>query len=114
MTTTQPADDQLMTPKQVESEYGFNALTLANWRSMGRGPDYIKTRPSNAGRIKYRRSAIEEWPTENSYHASSDYQSRTPEGRLESVRRAYQRWNNDELTDEEMREAIGQILYPNA
>ena len=53
--------DELLTPKQVHADYGFSTQTLANWRWRGEGPDYIKTSPSNAGRVKYRRSAIEAW-----------------------------------------------------
>jgi hypothetical protein len=52
--------DELLTPKQVHAEYGFSAQTLANWRWMGMGPDYIKT-PGKSGRIKYRRTAFEAW-----------------------------------------------------
>ena len=53
--------DELLTPKQVHAEYGFSPQTLANWRWMGTGPDYIKTTRSKAGRIKYRLSSIEAW-----------------------------------------------------
>lgn len=51
----------LLTPRQVEAEYGFSAQTLANWRWMGLGPDYIKTTPGRGGRIRYQRSAIEKF-----------------------------------------------------
>lgn len=51
--------DQLLSPKQVQAEYGFSPQTLANWRWMGMGPAYIKTTPAKSGRIRYRRSAIE-------------------------------------------------------
>jgi len=53
--------DELLSPKQVHTAYGFSAQTLANWRWMGMGPDYIKTTPGKAGRVKYRRSAVEKW-----------------------------------------------------
>ncbi|GAA2387008.1 hypothetical protein GCM10010420_07420 [Streptomyces glaucosporus] len=59
--TARRAVDELLTPKQVHADYGFSPQTLANWRWMGMGPDYIKTTPSKAGRIKYRRSSIERW-----------------------------------------------------
>ncbi|MFJ6438678.1 helix-turn-helix transcriptional regulator [Streptomyces sp. NPDC091416] len=51
----------LLSPKQVRAEYGFSEQTLATWRWMGTGPDYIKTSPGRSGRIKYKRSAIEKW-----------------------------------------------------
>lgn len=53
--------NELLTPKQVQMEYGFNPQTLAQWRWMGHGPDYIKQSPGRGGRIKYKRSAIEAW-----------------------------------------------------
>lgn len=53
--------DELLTPKQVEAEYGFHPRTLAQWRWMDVGPDFIKQSPGRGGRIKYRRSAIEAW-----------------------------------------------------
>ncbi|NUV89971.1 DNA-binding protein [Streptomyces sp. KAI-26] len=53
--------DELLEPKRVQDEYGFHAQTLANWRWMGIGPDYIKISPGRSGRVKYRRSAIEAW-----------------------------------------------------
>lgn len=53
--------DELLSPKQVHADYGFSPQTLANWRWMDMGPDFIKTSPSKAGRIKYRRSTIEAW-----------------------------------------------------
>lgn len=51
---------ELLTPKQVEDEYGFKVSTLANWRWTGTGPEFIKT-SGVSGRIKYKRSAIEAW-----------------------------------------------------
>ncbi|MFF8264075.1 helix-turn-helix transcriptional regulator [Streptomyces virginiae] len=53
--------EEFLTPRQVEGEYGFRVQTLAQWRWMGLGPDYIKQTPGKGGRIKYRRSAIEAW-----------------------------------------------------
>lgn len=53
--------DELLTPRQVEAEYGFHARTLAQWRWMDLGPAYIKQSPGRGGRIKYKRSAIEAW-----------------------------------------------------
>ncbi|WP_432090389.1 helix-turn-helix transcriptional regulator [Streptomyces sp. NRRL F-5630] len=53
--------DELLSPKQVRASYGFREQTLAQWRWMGQGPDYIKTSPGRSGRIKYKRSAIEAW-----------------------------------------------------
>lgn len=51
--------DDLLTPKEVHAEYGFSPQTLAKWRWMDMGPDYIKQSPGKGGRIKYRRSSLE-------------------------------------------------------
>lgn len=56
--------DELLTPKQVHAEYGFSPSLLANYRWQRVGPAYIKTTPGRAGRVKYRRSAIEQWLSE--------------------------------------------------
>lgn len=56
--------DELLTPKQVHGMYGFQPRTLAQWRWIGIGPDYIKQSPGRGGRIKYKRSAIEAWLNE--------------------------------------------------
>jgi hypothetical protein len=53
--------EEYLTPRQTADEYPFSVQTLAQWRWMGTGPDYIKTSPGKGGRIKYRRSAIEQW-----------------------------------------------------
>lgn len=55
------ATDQLLSPKEVQAEYGFSPQTLANWRWTGIGPAYIKTSPGRSGRIRYKRSAVEAW-----------------------------------------------------
>lgn len=53
--------EALLTPRQVEAEYGFTVTTLRNWRYAGTGPDYIKQTPGKGGRIRYKRSAFEAW-----------------------------------------------------
>lgn len=57
--------EEFLTPKQVAAEYPFSPQQLATMRWMGLGPDYIKTTPSKAGRILYRRSALEAWLDEH-------------------------------------------------
>ena len=61
---TRPAREELLNPREVHRDYGFSPETLANWRWAGRGPAYIKTSPGRGGRIKYKRSAIEQWLAE--------------------------------------------------
>lgn len=58
-----PRTDELLSPKQVISEYPIfgstQSLAERRWRSDG--PDYIKTSEGRAGRVFYRRSSIEKW-----------------------------------------------------
>ena len=42
-------EPKYLRPKEVEQIYRMNAKTLANWRSQGRGPDYLRI----GGRIFY-------------------------------------------------------------
>ncbi|MDG9706256.1 AlpA family transcriptional regulator [Streptomyces sp. DH37] len=55
--------DEMLTPKQVCEEYPIfgSPGSLAERRWRGEGPAYIKTSKSRAGRVFYRRSAIEAW-----------------------------------------------------
>lgn len=54
-------EDDLLSPKQVHAEYGFTPRTLANWRRLNQGPEYIKTTDGRTGRIRYSRSTFEAW-----------------------------------------------------
>lgn len=58
-----PGDDEVLTPAQVCAQYPIfgSKQTLAEMRWRRQGPAYIKTTPSKAGRVYYRRSAIEAW-----------------------------------------------------
>lgn len=56
--------DDVLTPTQVCEQYPSvfrNRQVLADLRYRSAGPDYIKTAPGTAGRVLYRRSAIEQW-----------------------------------------------------
>lgn len=56
--------DDVLSPVEVCREYPRVFRTtqaLADLRWRGEGPDYIKTAPGRAGRVLYRRSAIEAW-----------------------------------------------------
>jgi hypothetical protein len=58
--------EEFLSPQQVASEYPLlgtvSALAERRWR--GEGPTYIKTAKGRAGRVFYRRSAIEEFLSE--------------------------------------------------
>lgn len=46
-----------LTPKQVSERIQFAVGTLANWRSLGSGPDWEKCH----GRIRYAEESVREW-----------------------------------------------------
>jgi excisionase family DNA binding protein len=47
----------MVTPTELATELGIPVKTLAEWRSRGLGPAYVKV-----GRhVRYRREAIDEW-----------------------------------------------------
>lgn len=56
-TITEP---ELMTTKDVETEFGIPAGTLRYFRSSGVGPQSFRL----AGRVRYRRSQVLAWITE--------------------------------------------------
>lgn len=51
----------LLTPGEVADWLRTSAGVLANWRSMGRGPRYIKLGPKA---VRYRPADVEAWLTE--------------------------------------------------
>jgi Helix-turn-helix domain len=55
MTAASPLSRYLR-PSTVAKEYGIPAGTLANWRSSGRGPAFVRL---SARQIMYSREAIE-------------------------------------------------------
>ncbi|MGW0626619.1 DNA-binding protein [Streptomyces sp. NPDC002758] len=64
MPSTQRALDEVLSPSEVCEQYPSlfrNPQALAHLRWRGEGPSYIKTAEGRAGRVLYRRSAIEAW-----------------------------------------------------
>ena len=49
--------DELMTANDVADVLGLSTGTLANWRSLGIGPTYVKL----GGRVRYRASGVNSW-----------------------------------------------------
>ena len=51
-----------LTPKEAASRIGVSHRTMADWRSYGIGPSYIKTSPTGrGGRVLYPESSIEDY-----------------------------------------------------
>lgn len=44
-------------PEELAQELGSTTGTLANWRSTGKGPKFVRI----AGRIHYMRTDVEKW-----------------------------------------------------
>ncbi|MFI5670476.1 DNA-binding protein [Streptomyces sp. NPDC051704] len=64
MKDTGRVTDEILSPADVCKQYqGIfrSPQALADLRWRGNGPDYIKTAEGRAGRVVYRRSAIERW-----------------------------------------------------
>lgn len=71
MASTGRADD-ILAPSDVCEQYRRvfpNVQALADLRWRGNGPAYIKTAEGRAGRVFYRRSAIEKWLDEHTVQA---------------------------------------------
>ena len=49
-----------LTPTQVSERTGFKVQTLANWRSLGTGPAFVKV----GARIRYDESTVTRWMEE--------------------------------------------------
>jgi hypothetical protein len=68
----QPVANRIfLTPKEVCARYGHNLheRTLANWRSVGTGPEYTKV----GGLIMYPISKLEEWERRQTVQSTSQY-----------------------------------------
>ena len=52
----QAANDSLLTPEETSDLLKIAPQTLANWRSQGKGPSWVKL---GARRCRYRRSEID-------------------------------------------------------
>jgi hypothetical protein len=67
--------DDLLTDAQLAARWQLSRGTLANQRSQGRGPAYLKL----AGRVRYRRSDIEDYE-------QAGFVSREPAGETTALR----------------------------
>ncbi|MCP9990029.1 helix-turn-helix domain-containing protein [Streptomyces albogriseolus] len=65
MTSPTPIEQEWISPQQVCDLLGISYQTLANWRYQGYGPVYTRLRPSKRSPIRYRRSDVEQWMTDN-------------------------------------------------
>lgn len=62
MTTTTPAPlARLLRPAEVADLLGVDARTLADWRTNGNGPSYVRIGPARRGTVRYREDAVAAW-----------------------------------------------------
>lgn len=64
------APDALLTPAQVSSWTQLDEQTLANARWRRTGPAYIKLGTGRSAPVRYRRSDVEKWLTEQTVEAA--------------------------------------------
>ncbi len=57
--------DRYLTGEELAVRLRRAPGTIANWRSSGRGPRYLKPSGGKRGRILYRLQDVEAWETDN-------------------------------------------------
>jgi predicted DNA-binding transcriptional regulator AlpA len=60
-----------LTPKELSERWvgSVSVRTLANWRSTGDGPRYVKI----GGRVAYKVTEVEEWERSRGAQSTSEY-----------------------------------------
>ena len=64
--------DEALPPGSAAILIGVAKATLANWRSAGSGPPFIKLGTSRTSAIRYRRSAIEAYLARMTHDTNDD------------------------------------------
>ncbi|WP_373185802.1 helix-turn-helix transcriptional regulator [Bifidobacterium pseudocatenulatum] len=65
--------DDLLTPAELAVMLGMSVRTLANWRSTGKGPPYLKigVEPpeghQDRRKVRYQRAVAERWASAHEY-----------------------------------------------
>lgn len=59
--TPTPIPTGWLTNRQAAARIGIHPVTLATWRSKGRGPEYQKLGSGPKGHIRYRADAVDAW-----------------------------------------------------
>jgi hypothetical protein len=61
------AQKQTYSPAELAALYGLSAGTLANWRSRGDGPPFVKRGNRRTGPVSYPADQARQWGEENNY-----------------------------------------------
>lgn len=68
----------MVTPTELATELGIPVKTLAEWRSRGLGPAYVKV-----GRhVRYRREAIDDWEAKQTRQPAGEATAAPTDGTL--------------------------------
>lgn len=66
-------NDDLLTPSELAVMLGMSVRTLANWRSTGKGPPYLKLGPEPPAGKQYRRPVLYERDVAERWAAAHQY-----------------------------------------
>lgn len=61
--------EKFLTPAEVGRLLEVSAKTLANWRSLGIGPEYVKLGTKRSSHVRYRPAAVQSYM--DSLHAAA-------------------------------------------
>lgn len=67
----------LLTPTELAAMLGMSTRTLANWRSAGKGPAFLKIGPEppeghqDRRKVRYRRDTAERWAESHRYRRTA-------------------------------------------
>ena len=51
----------LLNTEQAAAMLGYKKITLAVWRTKGKGPPFLKMDPAKAGAVRYRSDDLKAW-----------------------------------------------------
>lgn len=63
--------DVLLTPEEVSAMARLTKRALASRRFRGQGPAYVKLSPGRTGHVRYWRSTVNDWLTNNTVDLAS-------------------------------------------
>ncbi|MGW4691960.1 helix-turn-helix transcriptional regulator [Kitasatospora cineracea] len=55
------AERGFITPLEMAELANVTPKTLANWRALGTGPEFIKLSPGRGGRVRYPEASVQSW-----------------------------------------------------
>jgi hypothetical protein len=71
--TSSTDDEPLLKPEQAALFLGVAVITLAEWRSQGRGPPYVRLTDAPNAPVRYRPAVLREWVRERTCQGTAQY-----------------------------------------